>query len=212
MAEAVDKAYQTIRDGIASGRYPQGAHITAQDLAADSGLSRTPVREAMRRLHAEGLLTILPNRGAFVSRWDEDDIRQYFELAALLEGHAAELAAQRITAGEIQILKNIVGRLERLVEQDSPPLDEIRTLNDEFSRTLATAGGNRRLAQFLSSMVEAALVFSTLQKYSPDELRRTIHRRAEIIEALEAGDPLWARSLVQAHINSARHAFLRPAS
>src|SRR6516225_6394222 len=101
MAEAVDKAYRTIRDGIMSGIYPQGAHVTAQDLAEASGLSRTPVREAMRRLHAEGLILIIPNRGAFVARWSDKDIHKIYDLRVLLESHAAEIAATE--AGQADI-------------------------------------------------------------------------------------------------------------
>ena len=73
MAAAVDKAYLAIRDGIVNGAFPPGSHLTAQSLASATAMSRTPVREAMRRLHAEGLIQFIPHRGAFVRQLDRKD-------------------------------------------------------------------------------------------------------------------------------------------
>ena len=70
MAAAVERAYLAIREGIVSGAYAPGRHLTAQELASATSVSRTPVREAMRRLHAEGLIRFIPNRGAFVRQLD----------------------------------------------------------------------------------------------------------------------------------------------
>src|SRR3546814_17827354 len=89
MAEAVDSAYRAIREGILAGEFPQGSHITARQLAEATELSRTPVREAMRRLDAEGLITLIPTRGAVVARWSEDEINKVSELRVLVGSFAA---------------------------------------------------------------------------------------------------------------------------
>src|SRR3546814_11933686 len=89
MAGAVGSGNRAIREGILAGEFPQGSHMTGRQLAEATELSRTPVREAMRRLDAEGLITLIPNRGAFVARWSEDEIKQIYELRVLLESFAA---------------------------------------------------------------------------------------------------------------------------
>ena len=91
---AVDKAYAAVRSGIIEGRYAPSARITEQEVAAAAGVSRTPAREALRRLHAEGLVTFTPNVGAVVAHWSQADADEIFDLRALLESHAAARAAQ----------------------------------------------------------------------------------------------------------------------
>ena len=117
MAAAVEKAYEMIREGIVRGAYAQGSHITAQSLAAACGLSRTPVREAMRRLAAEGLIRFIANRGAFVSRWREEEVQQIYELRLLLEGFAAEGAARHATAAQLEELAALAADMSRMVEE-----------------------------------------------------------------------------------------------
>src|SRR3546814_16572941 len=100
MCGAVSSAYRAVREGILAGVLPQGSHITARQLAEATDLSRTPVLEATRCLDAEGRIALIPNRGAFVARWSEDDIKQIYELRVLLESFAAQVAAERITEAE----------------------------------------------------------------------------------------------------------------
>ena len=104
MAKAVDSAYRAIREGILAGTFAQGSHITARQLAEATGLSRTPVREAMRRLDAEGMISLIPNRGAFVASWSDSEIEQLYELRVLLERFAAQNAAERINDAQRVIL------------------------------------------------------------------------------------------------------------
>jgi DNA-binding GntR family transcriptional regulator len=209
MAEAVDRAYRAIRDGIVSGTFAQGAHITAQELAAATGLSRTPVREAMRRLHAEGLIHIIPNRGAFVASWSEQDVEQYYELVVLLESFAAELAARRIADEDLAELKALNAELDRLCCESPASIPRIKEVNDRFHEIVRRASGNTRVESYLGSMIEAELVVGTLAEYNPEELRRSAMQHAELVAAFEAGDPMWAKSVMATHILSARHAFLR---
>jgi DNA-binding GntR family transcriptional regulator len=209
MAEAVDKAYRAIRDGIMRGTYPQGAHITAQNLAAVSGLSRTPVREAMRRLHSEGLIQIIPNRGAFVARWTESEIEQIYDLRVLLESFAAELAARRVTDGQLATLRTLADEMQVLVRDEPASTHAIAEVNDRFHKTVLQACGNPRLQDLLGAIVEVPLVLSTFRQYRVAELRRSANQHTELVSALEVHDPEWARSVMAAHILSARHTLLR---
>ncbi|NJO12955.1 MAG: GntR family transcriptional regulator [Gammaproteobacteria bacterium] len=92
---AADKAYQAIRERIMRGVYPPSTRITEHELAAAVGVSRTPVREAIRRLHAEGLLEIGSHRGAVVTGWTNEDRDDVLELRAALEARGAAQAAEK---------------------------------------------------------------------------------------------------------------------
>src|SRR5512136_1769949 len=90
---AVDRVYARLRSGILDGSYPQGARLGEVELAETLGVSRTPVREALRRLGSEGLVETLPNKGARVRTWSPQELDAISDLRALLEGHGAALAA-----------------------------------------------------------------------------------------------------------------------
>ena len=208
MAEAVEKAYQAIRRGILDGVYAPGSHIRAQDLGAATGVSRTPVREAMRRLHAEGMIEIIANRGAFVCSWSERDISQIYELRVLLEGYAAEAAAANVTQAQLTELQTLAEEMAALVEQDLPPRDAIADVNHRFHRKLLSASGNGRVEDLLAATMEVPLARRTFRHYSLADLRRSASQHLDIVSALGAGDGAWARSVMAAHILSARHALV----
>ena len=210
MAAAVERAYRTIRDGIVSGLYRPGAHLTAQDLAAVSGLSRTPVREAMRRLHAEGLIQFIPNRGAFITDVDERDILKIYDLRVVLEGYAAEAAAKEATAEQIDGLQALAQEMADAVAAAAPSaVDQVTRINNEFHKLVVTAAANTRLETALASIVEAPLVLRTFRRYSDDELRRSMNQHLELVEAIRARDGLWARSVMSSHILFGRNTLLR---
>ena len=210
MAAAVERAYRTIRDGIVSGAYRPGAHLTAQGLAAASGISRTPVREAMRRLHAEGLISFIPNRGAFVTHLDERDIFKIYDLRVVLEGYAAEAAAREGTPAQIDALAALAEEMARAIElPPAPAIDRVAQLNSEFHKLIVIAAASPRLETALASIVEMPLVLRTFRRYSQDELRRSATQHLELVEALRARDGLWARSVMSSHILAGRNTLLR---
>ena len=210
MAAAVERAYRTIRDGIVSGVYRPGAHLTAQGLAAASGISRTPVREAMRRLHSEGLIRFIANRGAFVTHLDQRDIFKIYDLRVVLEGYAAETAAQEATSAQIDGLGELAREMVAAVDlPPAPAIERVAQLNNEFHKLIVTAAANPRLETALASIVEMPLVMRTFVRYSQDELRRSMSQHLELVEALRARDGLWARSVMSSHILAGRNTLLR---
>ena len=208
MAKAVDKAYRSIREGILRGLFAPGAHIRAQDLAAATGLSRTPVREAMRRLHAEGMIQIIANRGAFVSSWSERDIVQIYDLRVLLEGFAAESAAATITESQLAELRAQADEMSELVELEPAPYEAIAEVNNRFHRGILAACGNTRMEDLLSAIVEVPITIRTFRHYSRADLRRSANQHHDLVSALAAGDGAWARSVMATHILSARHSLV----
>jgi DNA-binding GntR family transcriptional regulator len=210
MAAAVDKAYQTIREGIVSGAFPPGSHLTAQGLAAASGLSRTPVREAMRRLHVEGLVTFIPHRGAFVARMEERDIQKIYDLRAVLESFAAEAAATEANASQLTELEQLAEQMAAAVRAHKRDMvEEVARLNNLFHRLIVTAAGNPRLEFALASIVEVPLVLRTFRRYTLMEMRRSTDQHLELVAAFRTRDAAWARSIMTSHIHSARNALIR---
>lgn len=210
MATSVDKAYVAIRDGILRGEFAPGSHLTAQDLAAASGLSRTPVREAMRRLHAEGLIEFIPHRGAFVPLADENEIHNIYDLRVTLESYAAAAAARHATPAQLEDLNRLANEMRDLVESRSQSaIEDIAEKNNRFHKLIVTASHNSRLHAALAPIVEMPLVLRTFRRYKFNALQRSANQHFEIVAAIAAHDADWARSVMVSHILSAQHTLLR---
>ena len=171
MADAVQHAYDAIRHRIASGEYAAGAHLKGEDLAVSLGISRTPVREALRRLHSEGLVELIPNRGASVVSWTRADIDEVFGLRAVLESYAAELAAQRLGVAELDELDRLAEITARLAASDAPgERAEIAIANSRFHQLILAAAAHPRLAAMAASVVQMPLVMQTFRAYTRVDL------------------------------------------
>lgn len=189
---AADVAYDVIRKGILDSRWPTGAHLREQELASVTGVSRTPVREALRRLEADGLVTLVPNLGARVNAWDAQDLDEIFGLRSVLESHATRLAADYVTADQLTELEELCEKMEGLVAT-YPDVNytTLSVYNDQFHGIILTAAGNRRLQQLLKQVVEMPLVVRTFARYSKRDLSRSMAHHREIAEALRARDGQW---------------------
>lgn len=207
---AVDKAYETVKRGILTGRYAGGSRVTEHDIAAASGVSRTPVREALRRLQAEGLVDFTPNFGAVVTAWSDSDVDEVFQLRALLEAHGARRAAALARPEQLAALRRLAeDQFHESTERRAGYLDRISELNSRFHHALQDMAASPRLARALSSLIEAPLMMRTFHKYSPDDLQRSAMHHLEICSALEAGDGDWAASVMASHVHAARGALGR---
>ena len=207
---AVDKAYRTVKDGIISGRYPGGARITEQEVAATSGVSRTPVREALRRLQSEGLVDFTPNFGAVVTVWTEADSDEVFELRAMLEAYGARRASRHASDEQLARLRELAeAQYRESIERKSGYLDRISEINNRFHHALQEAAASPRLTRVLSSLIEAPLVMKTFHMYTPEDLTRSAQHHLELCRALELRDAEWASSVMSSHIHAARGALKR---
>lgn len=207
---AVDQAYQTVRDGIIAGRYPPSTRITEQDIAAAAGVSRTPVREALRRLHAEGLVEFQANHGAVVTEWSAEDADEVFELRAMLEAFGAARAATRASEAQVQELRALAEEQYACsVAREGEYLERIGELNSRFHRRLQDAAGSPRLSRALSALLEAPMIMKTFLKYRPEDLERSAVHHLELVKAIEARDTDWAASVMRSHILAARGALRR---
>jgi DNA-binding GntR family transcriptional regulator len=205
MITAADKAYQVIRERIVRGEYAPATRITEHELAATIGVSRTPVREALRRLHAEGLLEFGAHRGAVVTGWTTEDRDDLFELRAALEARGAAQAARKMTRAGIAELRHLAEtQYNETKRKASGYLERIGSLNGQFHRLIYTSAGSSHLANTLHSLVEAPAITSGFEFYRDEDLMRSLSHHMEIVRAIEARDSNWCSTLMRSHILGAR--------
>lgn len=200
--KAAEITYATIRRQILNGERSGGEWLREGDVAAAIGVSRTPVREALRRLAAEGLVRHEPNRGVQVEDWGAGDLDEIFGLRSQLEPWGCGLAAASGLA-DLDALGELADRMDEEARRDPPDLDAITELNNEFHRRVLEASGNGRLVGLVSSVVAVPLVWRTFSHYSPEAMRRSLAHHHEIVQALAAGDAEWAESVMRSHVRAA---------
>lgn len=206
---AADRVYSAVRAGILDGTYEFGARLGEVELADTFGVSRTPVREALRRLDSEGLLETLPNRGARVRSWSEHELDDIFDLRALLEGHAASLAAGRVNDDDIALLGALCDEMERVsLGGRAYDLERLAEFNGRLHRQILELSGNALLPQLVRSVTQLPIVVSTFAHYSADQLQRSMRQHRELVEALAAHDVHWANAVMRSHVLSARRVLL----
>lgn len=202
-------AYSHIKVRLIRGEFAPGMRLTEQQFASDVGSSRTPVREALRRLVAEGLLEFKPNVGTFVRTWTIKEIGELFDLRVLLESEVAAAAAENIAADEIDHLSALQDRVESNgVDLAIGNLGRISELNREFHRIIAQASNNPRLVSMLANAIEQPIVQQTFRRYSTTGLQRSFFQHRELVDAFRARDRLWAADAMRCHIRAAKHALL----
>ena len=154
MSRASDRAYAEIRGLILSGDAPPGAQLKEEQLAEICGVSRTPVRDALRRLEAELYVVRSDSKRAFVAEWSSEDLSEMFTLRGMLEGHAAARAAWRFTAEGMTALRACNARIEQAVLSDEQDIADFLEHNREFHRLIVETAQSKYLESSLAMLVE----------------------------------------------------------
>ena len=204
-AEPVDdSAYARIRGLIASGDLEQGSWLRETALAERLGVSRTPIREALNRLAAEGIVEMSRNKGAQVVSFSGKDVADLYDVRAGFEPHAALLAVPRLSDADVERLAVLAGEMEEAAAAGS--LETLSALNNEFHGMFVERCGNRHFAAALQTLMRPAVVAHTFNRYSPEALQRSMSHHAELVAAARAGDGEWAEAVMRTHILAARNA------
>jgi DNA-binding GntR family transcriptional regulator len=205
------RAYQTIKDDILAGRFAPGERLKEDDLTARCKVSRTPVREALRRLGAEGLVRMTPNAGAQVAVLEPRDLEEIYALRAMIEGHAARRAAAHVGPEEIARLTILAEEMEAAVAAGGGEAlgRRFTPANAEFHRIILDAAMSPRLSAMAALVIELPLTLRTLARYSDADRRRSLRHHRELIDALGAHDGEWAASVMMSHVHAALRALLR---
>jgi DNA-binding GntR family transcriptional regulator len=209
MATAWEQAYETLRRRLADGTYPPGSHLREEDLAAALGVSRTPVREALRRLDAEGWLRVVPNQGAFAASWSAQDVEEIFTLRGLLEGHAAERAAMLADPRGLATLRAACEAAEAALPADGhEAVERISEANVRFHAALWEMSGQARTRSILSNLAVPPMILRNFRNFDAPGLARSLAQHREIIAAIAARDAGWAGAVMRAHVQAGRAVFL----
>ena len=204
--------FERLRRMIIEGEYAPDERLIEEQLADRLGVSRTPIRQALTMLEAEGLIEIAPNKGAVVCSFSADDVWDIYDLRAVLEGYAARRAASRVSEEEVGNLDRLAGEMEGLVGRFSDHEEEIRrlvALNQEFHGTIVEASRNRRLERLLRGTVQIPLMFKAFFWYGPHERTISNHYHRQILMAIRAGDADRAEIVMREHVYEGRDFVLR---
>jgi len=197
-----DFVYETLRDAISEGRIGCGERAREEEIARNLGVSRTPVREALQRLHERGLLVLGAGRGLVVAELSQQQVVELYSMREILEGSASRFAAQHATAPEIAMLYRIQQELNAAAHD--PTL--VVALNRRFHRAIYEAAHNRYLMQTLDNLHDSfALLHSNTSRLTKRR-RESDQEHRQIIAAIEQHDPDLAEKAAREHILQAQGA------
>ncbi len=199
--------YEQLKRQILTGRITPGTRMMEVELAEEMGVSRTPVREAIRKLEKEGLVTIEPRRGAYASDISVKDMVDTLEVREDLEGLAAALAAERMTEEQInELVKITEGYSEAILNSDT---EKIIHFDEKFHKYIVSCSGNKTLIQLSEIVQELALRFRYIyyDDFSRYENMPVEHR--QIIEAITSGDAETARFSADNHVKKLKEFVIR---
>ncbi len=209
---SAERALQVLREQILGGDLAPGARLGEVELAERLGVSRTPVREALSRLAAEGIVEIAPNRGARVATWTLAELEGVFDLRATLEPRLTAYAAAHAGPDDLAELDDLAARMVQVgCPGSGQDLDALVPLNRAFHDRLVALAGHPTLAAALAAAIRPPIVLRNFHAYDEASLRRSLAHHVEIVAALRAGDGNWARAVMTAHISNARAVMVRAA-
>jgi DNA-binding GntR family transcriptional regulator len=195
-----DRAYNDLRDRIVTLRIAPGAPIDEDVLGGELGIGRTPVREAIKRLALENLVTVFPRRGTFASEINITDLADISDVRMQLEGHAAYRAAQRITPAQQAELQELLDELER--SQGSDDTAALMALDARVHRFIHRCAGNPYLEDSLGRYFNLSLRIWYLVIDRLPHLFARVHEHGDLLHAIGDGDADGARAIIAEHIET----------
>lgn len=196
-----DLVFQVLKEAIITEELKPGERLMEVQLAEDMGVSRTPVREAIRKLELEGLVSMVPRKGAYVADISIKDAAEVFEIRWALEGLAASLASERITDGEIKKLEKALKDIEKAAKKGDTKT--IIKKDAEFHNILFNSTRNGRLAQIINNLKEQIYRFRVESFRNPKRFKNTIQEHKAIIEAIKERNSQKAEEITKIHIRKA---------
>lgn len=203
---ATERTYESIRLAILSSEFAVGDRLTEIRISEMLGVSRTPIRAALQRLHAEGFVELHNHTGAVVKGWSRRDAEETFIIRAHLESLACSLAARNATVEDVRILEGLCHEMEAVVSS-APPVPAASEINQKFHAHLLKMSGNRKLEQLCLNLMEMGFLVRSFSTFSQLEVQRSLQHHRDIVRAIAAGNHEWASALMKAHILAAADVF-----
>ncbi|MFH1806728.1 MAG: GntR family transcriptional regulator [Pseudomonadota bacterium] len=198
-------AYDMLLDAIDHGDLAPGSRLRETEIADRFGISRTPVREALKRLEQQGLVSHEPHHGAVVTKLDYREIGELYFVREVMEGTAARLAALHATNVEIKVLKEMVAADQDYIDHPA----ELMRRNKLFHRQIHLSARNRFLDDMLDNMRVSLVLLAGTTLAIPSRGEQALAEHAEIVDAIARRDPDAADVAARKHINNAYHARIR---
>jgi DNA-binding GntR family transcriptional regulator len=198
--------FESLREAIISGMLRPSERLMEIQLAEEMGVSRTPVREAIRKLELEGLVVMIPRKGAYVAGMSIKDIADVFEIRGALEGLAAELASERATDEELEVMERYLVKISEEIENGD--LSKVVETDTDFHTLIYEASRNARLSQIINNLREQIQRFRTTSLSFPGRMKVALEEHRKIVEALSSRDGELARKLAQEHIENAENTMM----
>ena len=192
--------FASLRDAIWDGRFAPGERIPEEEIARSLGVSRTPVREALRRLQERGMLTIGAGRSLVVAELSKQQVLELYAMREILEGSAARFAAQHANEAEIDMLHGLLGELDKC--RDNPRLSV--SLNRRFHRAVCDAAHNRYLIATLDGMHDALALLNSNTFRVPNRRSESDAEHRRIVRAIERRNPDEAEKAARDHVRQAQ--------
>lgn len=202
-----DVVFNTLRQSILTGELKPGERLMEIHLADKLGVSRTPIREAIRKLELEGLVTMIPRRGAEVAQITEKNLRDVLEVRRALDALAVELACDRITDEELKQLKRACDHFE--VETKTGNANQVARADVELHDIILAASGNERLVQMIGNVSQQ--MYRYRLEYVKEEVHyeRLIQEHRQIYEAIRDKDKIAGANAIKVHIDNQEKAVIQ---
>ncbi len=202
-----DVVSEALRQAIKDGILKPGERLMEIRLAEELGVSRTPIREAIRKLELEGFVVMVPRRGTYVADISLKDISQVFEIRGALEELAAGLAAERITTDELENLERILVEINEYMERGD--FDKIVDADVRFHDALYHASRNQRLVDILNNLREQMLRFRSISMHYPGRLAATWEEHRQMVENIANHNSAMARKVAKKHMENSEKTLLK---
>ncbi len=190
-----EKILETIRESILKGQLKPGEKVAEPELAERFGISRTPIREAFRQLESEGYLTVIPRKGAVVTALSERAVEEFYAIKSILEGYAAQMAAENMDDKDIEKLEAINQRLQELADEG-----DVKTffrVHNEFHEVFIRAAGNEKLLELINQLMLKFNRFRLASLSLPGRMEISVKEHEKIIKAFKRKDGSQADNLVR---------------
>lgn len=197
------RVYEEIKEAIINNTIKPGTMIQERVLAEKLGVSRTPVREALRRLNSEGLIELIPGKGATVTKITIEDIREIMQVREPLECLAVKLAAERIQPQDIKYLEDMIANWDKEINcSDQINFQSLSTKDIAFHEYIVEIAGNKRLASILNMLRDQIRRITFLTQDNKARIETSFPQHLKILEALKHKDPVAAEESMRQHMQS----------
>jgi len=200
-----DKVYERLRQAMLKGLLKPGDRLVERKLAEQLGVSRTPVREAIRMLELEGLVSHLPRLGSVVAQVTDTEVLEIYRIRAVLEGLAARMAAEKISEEQLQQLVNLLRSIETVAQTENQ--DQLETLHREFNDLIYRAAGSTRLYGMITTLVDHITRYARVGYCHPGRIAEATREHRQLVEAIKLRDGALAERVAREHIDNSRRAY-----